>query len=119
MSFDKKSPLLLKICEPATSHKKYPLPEPFPNRPSNPTPIPLTYHSVTLPTTPLFPPPWNSPTKGERKFWGIKEEKDEKNVLENLFLESTTLLAKLVEKILYKQMSKLLKEDLKSFLLRK
>ena len=84
MSLDKKSPLLFKICEPATSHKKYPLPEPFPNRPSNPTPIPLTYHCLTLSTTPLFPPLWNSPTNGERKFWGIKEEKDEKNVLEKL-----------------------------------
>ena len=109
----------------STAQKKiYPSPEPFPERPSNHSP----YQHFTLPlSSPPFPPPRNSPSKGIMKgeVFELKDDCEQQTVVEKLlFGEYETLIemttdvnggqeSKLIEKILYKQMRKLLREDLK------
>ena len=111
--------------------KKNPPPQPFPDRR-----LP-THQAISLPfvhvmdaststTSPFRPPPRISPTKGER-FWEEIFEDKEKILNKLIFGEYNSLSdmatdinggqkSELVEKILYKQIRRLLKENLKSLL---
>ena len=111
--------------------KKNPPPQPFPDRR-----LP-THQAISLPfvqvmdaststTSPFRPPSRISPTKGER-FWEEIFEDKEKILNKLIFGEYNSLSdmatdinggqkSELVEKILYKQIRRLLKENLKSLL---
>ena len=106
---EEKRPLLLKIN--LSAKCKYPPSEPFPFKRSQP-----------------YPPPRNSPEKGKTKFF---YDHNEQYIIEKLMLgeySSLTEMAaninggcksRLVENILYKQMRKLLREDLKNLISKK
>ena len=132
MSFDETKPLVLKIYEPSSNGKKYPPLQPFhdrclPTHQATSFPFVQVMDASTLTTSPLFrPPPRISPTEGERFWEGIFEDK-EKVLNKLIFGEYSSLSdmatdingchkSELVEKILYKQMRRLLKENLKSLL---
>lgn len=74
---EEKRPLLLKID---STKNRYLPPEPFPERPPNPTPHQI-FSPRSSPCLSPFPPPHNSPTK-EEKIWDLFKEKDEQQKID-------------------------------------
>lgn len=133
-----KQPLLLKVYEEKPPRrftiKTFPPPEPLSERQIEPIPPISLPPCSTSPETPPYPPPRNSPIKGEIKFGGgrggvVKQDEEETIINTLVFGEYDSLSlsdmatdinggqkSDIVKKILYKQMRILLREDLKSLL---